>query len=39
MKDLLDRKAELQKDLDALIKALASTMEAMKKCDAMIKLN
>jgi len=28
-----------KKDLDALIKALASTMEAMKKCDAMIKLN
>ena len=39
MKDLLNRKAELQSDMEALIKALAATMEAMKKCDEMIRLN
>lgn len=39
MKELLNQKAELQKDLDALIKALSSTMEAMKKVDELIKLN
>lgn len=39
MKELLDRKAELQKDLDSLINAMVATIEAIKKVDELIKMN